>query len=97
MEIRAPVSSVRRARRRRDDGVWGVGIRASRCRRVSFAFERREAVCGELWGREESCFRMWERSDSDAIFVVVVDEGLGVEEATMMMGLSWIDGLTGAS
>ena len=54
MEIRAPVSRVRRARRSSDAGVLGPGIRALRWRRVSFAFESREAVWVECGGREDN-------------------------------------------
>lgn len=44
MERRAPVSSTERARERTCGGVVGVGMRASRFRRVRFAEESREEI-----------------------------------------------------
>lgn len=91
MEIRAPVSSTRRARVRREAGVWGVGRRALRWRRESLAFERREAVCGLLGGRRESWERMLERSFSDGMVDVGVDSsGGGRDVSICWKGMSMV-------
>jgi len=87
MEIKAPVSSTCRARVRREAGVEGVGRRALRWRRVSFALERREAVCGLWGGREEIWERMWERSFSDDMVDVVGEVSGGGRDVSMR----WMD------
>ena len=95
MEIKAPVSRTCRASRRREAGVEGVGRRALRWRRVIFAFERSEAVCGLLGGREESWERIWERSFSDDMVDVVVAVWRGgMGESRRLMDISAVSGGT---